>query len=299
MATTRDDDARGLEYTPGVIGKQQFRISEQYVAEHVVPLIRARRPDTVKLDLVLRGIALSPQHTGRREPGIVLRHRERLDYPALHDLVRNPRRFSTGQPDEDDDPVVRDNKREWVREQLKLLEDRKLLVRRDMGDGRRQIVMLCDLGDSAPFDDPGAKATYRPYVTVLGNVLADPGFREWGSPEIAGYLCAMVADRYARNAEAKRGIVLPPGMATWFRQAEWFNNQNGYRLDGQVVLPFSTTTIERGLAAMRRRGYVVAERKKRSPSGKRLLHPRLVYTNKFADVGSAKVIDLVAHLSSA
>lgn len=300
VAQVDEADKRGLEYAPGVIGKKQFRVSEAYVAQHVAPLIAARRPDTAKLDLVLRGIALSPQHAGRRPPGTVLRHRERLDYAAIHDLVRDPRRFSTARPeDDDDDPSVRDKKREWVREQLGVLEKRGLLARRDLGDGRRQIVMMRDLGDGAPFDDPGAKESYRPYVTVLGNVLVDPSFREWGSPEIVGFLCAMVADRYARNSSSASGKKLEPGSATWYRQATWFNNEGGYRPDGHVVLPFSTTTIERGLQAMRRRGYIAAERRKRSPEGKRFLHPRMIYTNQFDSIGSATIIDLSEHFKTA
>jgi hypothetical protein len=41
-----------------------------------------------------------------------------------------------------------------------------------MGDGRRQITLLCDLGNGDPFDAAGAKENLRPYVTVLENVLA-------------------------------------------------------------------------------------------------------------------------------
>jgi hypothetical protein len=300
MTTNTSTETKGLEYGPGVVGKRMFRVSERYIADHIAPLIEAHRPDTVKLDLVLRGIALSPEHAGKRDPGIVLRHRGRVDYAALHDLVRDPRRFSLTRPeDDDDDPVERDKKREWVREQLQILEARRLLVRHDLGDGRRQITMLCDLGNGLPFDDPGAKANLRPYVTVLGTVLATSDFRSWGSPEIVGFLCAMVADRYARNAYKKRrGTDLEPGSATWYRQANWFNNESGYRPEGHIALPFSTTTIERGLKAMRERGYVDAVRRKKSPDGKRFEHPRLIYTNRFNQVGAAEVIDITARIKT-
>lgn len=292
----------GLQYAPGVIGKTLYRVSERYVADHLAPLIASHRPDAAKLDLVLRGIALSPHHAGAREPGLVLRHRGRVDYAALHDLVRDPRRFATTAPeDDDDDAAERAAKREWVREQLQLLESRGLLKRRDRGDGPWEIVMLRDLGDRHPFDDPGAKANYRSYVTVLGPVLAAPDFRTWGSRELVGYLCAMVADRYARNQHKRAdGAELLPGSATWYRQADWFNNENGYRPEGHVALPFSTTTIERGLKAMRERHYIVGERKKKTPDGKRFQHPRMIYENRFHLVGAgAEVVDLTTWTKSA
>jgi len=302
MANASDTDTKGLEYGPGIVGKRLFRVSEQYVSAHVAALIEARRPDAVKLDLILRGLALSPAHSGKRTPGVVLRHRERVDYAALHDLVRDPRRFSLTKPeDEDEDAADRNKKREWVREQLQLLEARKLLLRTDLGDGRRQITMLSDLGNGDPFDDPGANTTLRSYVTILGTVLAAPDFRSWGSPEIVGFLCAMVADRYARNAHKKQHHVdLETGSAVWYRQASWFNNTSGYRPEGHVVLPFSTTTIERGLKAMRQLGYIDSERKRRSPEGKKFQHPRLIYTNKFNSIGAtAEVIDIATRVKTA
>lgn len=291
-----DNETKGIEYRPGVTGKKLFRVSELYLAEHVAPLVKSRRIDAVKLDLILRGIALLPQHAGRRQPGTVLRAGERLDYSGIHDLVRDPHRFSATWPeDADDDPVERDKKREWVREQLQVLEARKLLKRVDMGDGRYRIIMLCDIGTGAPYDDPGAKRTRRSYVTIPGSVLALPEFRDWGGPELAGFLCALVADRYARNAARKAGGPAPePGAATWYRQAAWFNNENGYRPEGNIALPFSTTTIERGLKAMRDRGHISGHRGTKAPTGKRLLHPRMIYTNGFHLVGAgAEVIDIV------
>jgi hypothetical protein len=215
----------------------------------------------------------------------------------MHDLVRDPRRFSMVAPeDEDDDAEDREKKREWVREQLQVLEGRNLLDRDDMGDGRTQIVMLCDLGTSAPFDDPGAKETRRSYITVPGDVLALEEFTNWGAADLAGFLCALVADRYARNAARKADKDVPEtGSATWYRQADWFNNRNGYRPAGNIALPFSTSTIERGLKSMRRRGHILGQRTKKNPDGGRFLHPRMVYTNQFHLVGAgAEVIDLAS-----
>lgn len=161
--------------------------------------------------------------------------------------------------------------------------------------------MLRDLGDGELFDDPGSKANRRSYVTILGNVLAGADYRNWGSPELVGFLCAMVADRYARNQyQRAHGVEVEPGSATWYRQADWFNNENGHRPEGHVVLPFSTTTIERGLKAMRKLHYVDGVRRKKSPEGKRFDHPRMIYTNKFHLVGAgAKVIDLTSRIKSA
>jgi|GEM_PF-1576737 len=293
--TKNEKPEAGVRFGRVATGKTIFRVSEQYLAEHLAPLIRARRPEAAKIDLVLRAVALSPGHNGERPVGTVLRLRGLFDYAEIHDLVRDARRFSMTPPeDDDDDAKERELKREWVRQQLCLLEERRLLTRIDTGQGPRRIVMLSDLGNGDAFDDPGNEATRRSYVTLHGAVLASQDFRAWGSPELVGYVCAMVADRFARSAAAKDGKTdIEPGAATWYRQAAWFNNENGYRREGHTPLPFSTTTIERGLEAMRRRGYVDAERKRVGPDGRRFQHPRLIYTNRFNRVGmTADVIDL-------
>ena len=295
--STESTESKGIEYRSGVVGKKLFRVSERYVADHVSPLIAARRIDAAKLDLILRGIALLPQHAGKRQVGTALRRGSRLDYPAMHDLVRDPRRFSTLAPEDDDaDAEEREKKRNWVREQLQILEDRQLLQRKDMGDGRTQIIMLCDVGTGAPFDDPGAKTTRRSYITIPGDVLAQDEYRSWSAADLAGFLCALAADRYARNAARKAGKEVPEaGSATWYRQADWFNNENGFRPAGNIVFPFSTSTIERGLKSMRVRGHILGRRTKKNPDGGRFLHPRMVYSNQFHLLGAgAEVIDLAS-----
>jgi hypothetical protein len=298
-----NDDDKGLEYAPDVVGKHLFRVREQYVVDHVAPMIKAGQVGAVKLDLVLRGLALLPQHAGEREPGVVLPHRGRVTYEVLHDLCRDPRRYSTARPeDEIDDPEVLERKRTWVREQLQILERRKL-VRRDLVPGRRpNIYVLSDRGDGTPLDDAGSARSRagNSYVTILGTVIGSEHFRGWGAPELVGYICAMVADRYARFA-TKGDRVPPVGGATWFRQAPWFNNRNGYWPAGHVALPFSTTTIERGLASLSGGPLISARWAKRHPdTGHRLTNRRKIYTNHFDTLGAAaEVIDLARLARSA
>ena len=83
--TIRDS---GLEYSRGITGKYLFRVRETYVAGPVADLIRSHRAGAVKLDLVLRGLGLSPDHAGKRQVGLVLRQRGLLSYNVLHDLCR-------------------------------------------------------------------------------------------------------------------------------------------------------------------------------------------------------------------
>jgi hypothetical protein len=296
--TSIDQPNRGIYYRPGVLGKYLYRVSELYLANHMAPLISARRPETAKLDLVLRGIALSPEHSGRRPPGTVLRSRSPLDYPAIHDLVRPARHFATESLEEtDEDSDQRAKKREWVREQLVVLEKRGLLIRTAMGDGRQQITMLNDTGDGSPFDDPGEKETRRSYITVLGSVVADPRYKDWGSPDLAGYACSMVAERYASNRARREEKAVPEvGTGTWFQAPGWFNGSSPHRPDEHLTIPFSSKTIERGLKNLKDQGFIDG-RRRTTWRGKRFLHPRMIYTNQFS-TELAEVIDLEHFLKS-
>src|SRR4051794_9003530 len=104
----------GLEYRPGVLGKHLFRIRERHAAEHVAPLLAQNAAGAAKLDLVLRGLALLPDHAGAREPGLVL---PGVTYEDIHDLCRPSSRFTTTVPeDEDYDPAIVRKKRKWVGE---------------------------------------------------------------------------------------------------------------------------------------------------------------------------------------
>ena len=156
-------DARqrnGIEYAPGVVGKYLFRVRETYVAGTAADLIRSRRVGALKLDLVLRGLALLPEHAGGREPGHVLRRRGSLSYQLLHDLCRDPHGSPQQAPhDIEDDAATLEKKRTWVREQLQVLEARQLVQRSTDPRGRRpEITVLRDRCDGEPFDDPGATA---------------------------------------------------------------------------------------------------------------------------------------------
>lgn len=279
----------GITYAPGITGKGAFRIRERYIAESVAPMIRARRIGAVKLDLILRGLALLPAHAGQREPGHLLRYEGRLGYQALHDLCRDHARFAMQAPhDFEDDRDTLEKKRIWVREQLLELERRFLVERRSDPLGRRpDIVVLRDLADGKPYDDPTGKD--GGYITVHGSVISSSNFRGWGAAEVVAYLCAMTADRFARNRCRERKVEIPAeGSATWFRQADWFNNENKLvkRPEGHVAYPFSTMTIQRGLRKLRDEGLIKARRTIINPeNGQRFkTGPRMVYENRFTTI---------------
>lgn len=280
---------KGIWYRPGIRGKYLLRLREAYVAGPAADMVAARRFGALKLDLVLRGLALPPAHAEPNEPGFVPRHRGRCSYEALHDMCRDRTRFSFD-PGAEDTPQVVDKKRTWVREQLQELERREL-VRREPAHrrGRPDIIVMRDLADGEPFDDPDGK-TGGPYITVLGAVLASERFPRWGASRIAAYLCAMKADRDALYRDPDSG---PIGSGTWFRQADWFNgtNPNFPMPANHVAWPFSTITIQRGLRELRDDGLIQAVRTIRNPdTGRRFASgPRMVYTNQFNTLSTHNV----------
>ena len=134
---------RGVAYGPGVTGKGQFRVREAHVAETYVPLLRAKKLGAVKLDLVLRGVALLPQHAGNREPGLVLPD---ISYRSLHDICRPPSRFSPRPPeDEIDDRKILRLKRNWVGKQLGILKQAGSVRREAAHRGRPKLIVQRDL----------------------------------------------------------------------------------------------------------------------------------------------------------
>ena len=73
----------------------------------------------------------------------------------------------------------------------------------------------------------------------------------------------MKADRDAHARSSSSG---PPGSATWFRQADWFNGTTAYHLpETHIAYPFSTMTIQRGLRELRDEGLIETHRTIRNP----------------------------------
>ena len=71
---------KGIWYATGVPGKYRLRVREEYVAGPAADLISARRYGALKVDLILRGLALLPAVAAPNQPGHVPRHRGRLRY---------------------------------------------------------------------------------------------------------------------------------------------------------------------------------------------------------------------------
>lgn len=282
------DTKGGINYLGAITGKYLFRVRQRYVADQVAPMLSAKQVGAAKLDLVLRGIALLPEHAGARDPGFVLRRG--VTYEDLHDLCRDPRVFTTDLPENAMyDPVVIDKKRAWVAAQLRVLE-RRGLVRRVERPGRRpDLIVLRDDASGKPFDDPGAVARKpgNAYVTVHGHVIADPRFRSWGAGELAAYYCAMTAERF----DPKRPDVA--GTGVWFRQIGWF--AGAYRKPGHVTYPFGERTLRQGFLNLAEQGWI-ATRDVSRWRGERFEHPRRVYTNKFV-ARHTNVIDLAEYLA--
>ena len=265
----------GVAYGPGVRGKYQFRIRELHVAETNVPLLRAKKLGAVKLDLVLRGIALLPRDAGQRTPGLVL---SEVSYQDLHDICLLSDRFSMTTPENQfDDRQILKLKRNWVGRQLSVLKQQGALHREPGYGGRPRITVLRDHGTGS-FDDPDG-STGNSYITISGPVIAK-WLKFWGAPEVAAYLAAMIADRYARlkNPDIARGA------ATWFETLEWFSDPNDYRPQGHVRIDFSPRTLQRGFMKLREDGLITWEHRSTRPDrpGRRFRSGRRnIYTNLF------------------
>ena len=270
---------RGVAYGPGVTGKGQFRVRELHVAETYVPLLRAKKLGAVKLDLVLRGVALLPQHAGNREPGLVLPD---ISYRSLHDICRPPSRFSPRPPeDEIDDRKILRLKRNWVGKQLGVLEEAGAVRRESAHRGRPKLIVQRDYG-TGPFDDPDGKKG-NSYITISGPVISQ-WLRLWETPEVSAYLAAMVADRYARIKNPGR---FPQGGATWFETLDWFADPHGYRPQGHIRIGFAPRTLQRGLANLRTVNLVTWQHRTIRPDkpGHRFRSGRRnIYTNHFDQV---------------
>lgn len=275
--------SKGFRYSHDVPGKFHFRVREKHIADTYLPLLASKKVGAVKLDLVLRGVALLPAHAGRRQAGLVL---PRISYEDLHDFCRVSTRYLMASPeDEIHDPKVLAAKRNWVGKNLAILERVGAVERGEAHRGRPAIVMRQDHGDG-PFDDPDGSPG-NSYVTISGPVLAR-WLSVWGAPEVAAYLAAMVADRYSRLKDPKGAIHV--GGATWFEALEWFEDPQGYRPAGHVRIPFAVRTLERGLASLKADGLVTWRQSSVRPDqpGRRFRSGRRnIYTNHFDRIDAA------------
>lgn len=262
-----------LQYGPGVPGAAIFRIRESYVRDTFAKLLSGRGAGTAKLDLALRGVAASlGEHGGGAIPA-------EIAWEQLHDLVR---------PDIYGDERVL--KRKWVGDRLEQLEHHRLIERTKRRGGRSALVVLSDRGDGSPFDYADGSAG-NTYVTMLGGLISFSHLASWGGPEIAAYIAAMTAERYARaHDEFARALYLDPeihpvGGGVWSRPYSWFADADGYRPEDHVRFPFSERTLRRGFAALSRSNLIVSWRFANDPLGTgRYDYPRRYYWNGFDDL---------------
>jgi hypothetical protein len=289
----------GLRYKqPDLVGKHLFRVREVHVRDHLVPLLSKNRLGAAKLDLILRGLALLPQHTGKRStPGLVL---NRFTYEDLHDLARPANWFGgkSGDPYAYDPDLAR-LKRKWVGEQLQELEAMKL-IRRDPRPGDHPtIVVLRDDGSRKAFDDPDGTPG-KTYVSILGGIISSGALAEWNMARLTFYLAAMIAEwhtvRLPVQLPANILELLPdlavrgtePGGGRWYRPLTWFNDATQHE-DNAVLIPFSTSTLERGLKAFQADGLVEVRKLRRNPRTHKPFKsgPRNLYINKFSTLTEA------------
>jgi len=272
-------EPKGLRFGRGIVGKHMFRIREKHIAEHLVPLMTAKAVGAAKLDVVLRGVALSPVHAGAREVGLVL---PRYSWEQLHDLARVPDNLGAAPLDVDPPVEIVRLKRKWVGEQLARLESLKLLRRAPRPGRRPYLIVLADDGSGRSLDDPDGTPG-NSYVSISGGVIASGALAKWGGPELSFFLAAMIAERHEAYSQAARGKpAWPLGGGSWFRPLGWFADRERRRPTEHVRIPFSVPTLERGLARLENDGLVAHRHIYRSPhTGRRLSGPRNLYTNMF------------------
>ncbi len=149
--------------------------------------------------------------------------------------------------------------------------------------GRPPIIVQRDYGEGS-FDDPDGTRG-NSYITISGLVIVK-WLQLWGTPELAAYLAAMVADRFAR----RKNPDFPLGGATWFEALDWFSDPRGFRPPGHVRIGFAPRTLQRGFANLRRDNLVTWEHRTIRPDkpGHRFRSGRRnIYTNRFDLVDAA------------
>jgi hypothetical protein len=273
-------------------GQHRFRIRQRLVRDAYAPLIRGRAYGAVKLDLLLRCIALPPIYAGGREPGFVL---WTVSFEHLHDLVKGE---PAGRPEADrDDPATRHLKRKWVADQLDRLVDIQLARVTPRPGKRPELVMRRDDGSGKPFDDPGQAYSEAgqdeprdPYFTINGGLIGSGELKAWGAAELAAYFAALAAElQHPRGA----GREIITGHGTWYRPLSWFN-EDTFGPPGRVLLPFATSQLEKGLASLEQRRLIRVERgvTKDPRDRRRRFHQRRnVYHNRFDRFDAAFDLD--------
>jgi hypothetical protein len=282
---------QGLRYKqPNLVGKHLFRVREIHVRDHLVPLLSKNRLGAAKLDLILRGLALNPEHTGRRSTsGLVL---DRFTYEDLHDLARGRFSGEAGDTYTYDPKLVR-LKRKWVGDQLQELEALKLIRREQRPGTTPTIVVLRDDESEEPFDAPDGSPG-NTYVSILGGIISSGALADWKMAQLTFYLAAMIAEWHSVRlpfplspailkqlpALAVRGA--EPGGGSWYRPFTWFNNA-AQREDNAVLIPFSDSTLERGRKLFEAEGLIEVQQLRRNPrTGKPFKSgPRNLYVSKF------------------
>jgi hypothetical protein len=264
---------------PPYAGRRRFRLRETHVRDHLGPLLNSSASGTVKLDLVLRGLAAD---SDGETPGLISAD---ISWDYLHDLVR-PASFygNTATP----------LKRNWVGTKLAQLEERDLIHRARVPGSRSRLVVLRDDGSGLPFDDPGADRSTS-YVTILGDIITFGWLPGWGTPELTAYLAAMIAERYARADQLFIGSDIakkdelpnsPVGSGPWFRPLTWFADEDQQRPPDHIRMPFSERTLRRGFKLLSQDGLIQMERIRSDPRTGNTFPkgPRVLHHNGFHDL---------------
>jgi hypothetical protein len=259
-------------------GKALFRVRQSHVANHYKPLIARKAYAAVKMDLVLRAIALLPKDSGAREVGFVLRD---WSYEDLHDLAKSTPAVRVAEDRRETE--TRHLKRKWVGNQMDKLVAEKL-VRLGPHKGRPTIIVLRDDGSGLPFDDPGeagGRGDDR-YLTIRGSVVASGRLATWKAPQLAAYFAAIYAEYHQDRGGGRR--FSSDGTGSWWRQLSWFNSAQWYPME-RVLLPFSKSLLEDGLNALSGEGLIARKNINRDPlSHKKLNGMRVLYSNQFAQL---------------
>jgi hypothetical protein len=264
-----------LSYAPGVNGAGVLRVRETYIRDWLAPTLSARGDGVAKLDLALRAIAAAGTES---VSGAISSD---ISWEQLHDLIRSG-------PERDFYDDSRGLKCQWVSDKLAVLE-RHNLVRRTQRRGKRSdLVVLSDRRDGSPFDSPDGSEG-NSYVTFLGTLISFGHFARWRGPELAAYICAITAERYARAyppfASALGLDGLKFGGGVWSRPYLWFSQPGGFRPEEQIRFPFSEHTLQRGFRSLARTHLVSAWRFQFDPiSGDKYEHPRQFHWNGFDDL---------------